>query len=153
MTKPFPMQTLVDLAQQKHEAATRRFGQINQQQQAAQIKLDSLLQFRKEYQARLQQAVEHGMSQSELSNFQGFMQRLDEAIAQQSAANEHALNSVQAGRDEMKETQRKMKSFDTLAQRHHNNERKKAEKTEQRQQDEHTGRATAIKFATTHNES
>jgi flagellar FliJ protein len=153
MTKPFPMQTLVDLAQRKHEAATRKFGHLNRQQQAAQAKLDSLLQFRKEYQARFQQAEKSGMSQSDLANFQGFMQRLDEAIAQQSTVNEHALNSVQAGRNEMKETQRKMKSFDTLAQRHLNSEKKQAEKAEQRQQDEHTSRTVAIKFAAAHNES
>ena len=153
MIKPFSLQPLVHLAQQKNDAATKKFGQLNQQQQAAQAKLDTLLQYRKDYQTRFQEAVQNGMSQSDLRNFQNFIQRLDEAIAQQRNANEHALSSVQTGRNELQDTQRKMKSFDTLEQRHLESEKKLAAKTEQRQQDEHTGRNATIKAATAQNEN
>jgi len=153
MAKTFSLQPLVHLAQQQNEAATRKFGQLIRQQQAAQAKLDTLLQYRKDYQARLQEAVQNGMNQSELRNFQGFILRLDEAIAQQRNANEQALGQVQVGRNELQEAQRKMKSFDTLAQRHVENEKKLAEKIERRQQDEHTGRASAIKAAAAQNEN
>lgn len=151
MIKPFSLQPLVHLAQQKNDAATRKFGLLNQQQQVAQTKLDTLLQYRKDYQARFQEAAQNGMSQSDLRNFQNFIQRLDEAIAQQRSANEQALNSVQKGRDDLQNTQRKMKSFDTLEQRHLENEKKLAEKSEQRQQDEHTGRFAALKAAQNEN--
>ena len=153
MTKIFSLQPLVHLAQQKNEAATRKFGQLNQQQQAVQAKLDTLLQYRKDYQTRFQEAVQNGMSQSDLRNFQDFIQRLDEAIAQQRNANEHARTQVQVGRSELQDAQRKMKSFDTLAQRHLESEKKLAAKVEQRQQDEHTGRAAAIKVVAAQNES
>ena len=145
MTKPFSLQPLVHLAQQKNDDAARKFGQLNQQQQAVQTKLDTLLQYRKDYQTRFQEAVQNGMNQSDLRNFQAFIQRLDEAIAQQRAANEHACQSVQAGRGELQKAQRKMKSFDTLAQRHSEGEKKLETKSEQRQQDEHTGRSATIK--------
>lgn len=153
MTKIFSLQPLVHLAQQKNDAATKKFGQLNKQQQAAQAKLDTLLQYRKEYQTRFQEAVQNGMNQSDLRNFQGFIQRLDEAIAQQRSINEQMLNSVQAGRNELQDTQRKMKSFDTLAQRHMENEKKLAAKSEQRLQDEHTGRHATIKAAVAQDES
>ncbi len=153
MAKKFSLQPLVHLAQQQNEAATRKFGQLNQQQQAAQAKLDTLLQYRKDYQARLQESVQNGMNQSDLRNFQDFIRRLDEAIAQQRKANELALGAVQVGRSELQEAQRKMKSFDTLAQRHVENEKKLAEKIEQRQQDEHSGRFAAIKAAAAQNEN
>jgi len=153
MTKPFPLQPLVHLAQQKNDAATRKFGQLNQQQQAAQTKLDTLLQYRKDYQARFQEAARNGMSHSDLRNFQNFIQRLDEAIAQQRNTNEQALNSVQTGRNDLQDAQRKMKSFDTLEQRHLENEKRLAAKSEQRQQDEHTGRNAAIKAAAAQNEN
>ena len=153
MIKPFSLQPLVHLAQQKNDAATKRFGQLNQQQQAAQTKLDTLLQYRKDYQTRFQEAAQNGMSQSDLRNFQNFIQRLDEAIAQQRNANEQALNSVQKGRNDLQDTQRKMKSFDTLEQRHLENEKKLAAKSEQRQQDEHTGRFAALKAAAAQNEN
>ena len=153
MAKKFSLQPLVHLAQQQNEAATRKFGRLNQQMQAAQTKLDTLLQYRKDYQARFQEAEQSGMIQSELRNFQDFILRLDEAIAQQRNTNEQAHNLLQAGRSELQEAQRKMKSFDTLAQRHIENEKKLAAKSEQRQQDEHTGRFAAIKAAAAHNEN
>ena len=153
MVKKFSLQPLVQLAQQQNEAATRKFGQLNQQQQAAQAKLDTLLQYRKDYQTRFQEAEQNGMSQSDLRNFQGFMLRLDEAIAQQRKANEQANNLLQAGRNELKEAQRKMKSFDTLAQRHAESEMKLTAKREQRLQDEHTGCIFAVKAEEAQNES
>lgn len=153
MINPFSLQPLVHLAQQKNDAATKKFGQLNQQQQAAQTKLDTLLQYRKDYQTRFQEAAQNGMSQSDLRNFQNFIQRLDEAIAQQRNANEQALNSVQTGRNDLQDTQRKMKSFDTLKQRHLESEKKLTAKSEQRQQDEHTGRFAAIKAAAAQNEN
>jgi len=153
MTKKFSLQPLVNLAQQQNEAATRKFGQLNQQQQAVQAKLDTLLQYRKDYQARFQMAEQNGMSQSELRNFQDFILRLDDAVAQQRIVNEKACSQLQIGRNELQQAQRKMKSFDALAQRHINNEKKLAEKIEQRQQDEHTGRFAAIKAAAAQNEN
>lgn len=146
-SKTFSLRPLVNLAQQKNDAATKKFGQLNQQQQAAQNKLNALLHYRKDYQARFQEAVQNGMSQSDLRNFQDFIQRLDEAIAHQHIANEQALSSVQAGRNELHDTQRRMKSFDTLSQRHVEREKKLEAKTEQRQQDEHTGRNATLKAA------
>lgn len=153
MIKPFSLQPLVHLSQQKNDAAAKKFGQLNQQQQAAQAKLDTLIQYRKDYQARFQEAVQSGMSQSDLCNFQNFIQRLDEAIGQQSNANERAIHSMQEGRTRLQDTQRNMKSFDTLAQRHMEKERKLEAKSEQRQLDEHTGRHATIKAATAQNES
>lgn len=152
MAKAFPLQPLVNLAQQQNDAAARRFGQLNQMQQAAQAKLDTLLQYRRDYQMRFQAAAQNGMNQSDLRNFQDFLLRLDEAIEQQRNANEYAREQAQIGRQEFQEAQRKMKSFDTLAQRHAAGEKKRAEKMEQRQQDEHTGRMAAVKAAAAQHE-
>ena len=139
------MQPLVHLAHQKNDDATRKFGQIIQQQQAAQTKLHTLEQYRKDYQTRLQQAVKNGITQISLRNFQDFIRRLDEAVAQQRNVIEQIRLSMHAGRNELANSQRKMKSFDTLAQRHLESEKKLEEKLEQRQQDEHTGRHSALK--------
>jgi flagellar protein FliJ len=147
MVKTFSLQPLVHLARQKNNAATRKFGQLNQQQQAAQAKLDTLLQYRKDYLTKFHEAVQNGMNQSDMRNFQDFIRRLDDAIAQQKNTVEHARQSVQTGRSELEDTQRRMKSFDTLAQRHQEEEKKQAAQTEQRQQDEHAARAATLKAA------
>lgn len=152
MTKTFTLQPLVQLAQQKNDAATRKFGQLNQQQQAAQAKLETLLQYRKDYQVRFQQAELNGMNQSDLRNFQNFIQRLDEAIAQQRNVTEQASHSMQTGRSVLQDTQRQVKSFDTLVQRHLEGEKKLAAKSEQRLQDEHSGRNATIKAEAAKNE-
>lgn len=153
MTKDFTLQPLVNLAHQKNDVAARKFGQLTQQQQIALAKLDTLLQYRKDYQVRFRDAVQTGMSQPDLHNFQNFMLRLDEAITQQQQVVEQAHNSVRAGRDELEDTQRKMKSFDTLAQRHVEHEKKLEAKSEQRLQDEHTGRHAAFKAASAESEN
>jgi len=147
MIKPFSLQPLVHLAQQKNDAATKKLGQLNQQHQTAQEKLDALQQYRKDYQVKFQEEAKQGMAPAEMKNFQDFIGRLDQAIQQQAAVIEKTKAGVQTGRSELMDTTRKMKSFDTLAQRHVDAEKKLEAKSEQRIQDEHTGRITAYRAA------
>ncbi|WP_035383669.1 flagellar export protein FliJ [Ferriphaselus sp. R-1] len=140
MTKPFSLQPLVNLAQQRNEAATKRLGQLNQQKQTAQGKLDVLVQYRKDYQDKFQEAVKSGMEPAELRNFQEFIYRLDEAITQQRQVAINAEHAVTHGREELKAAQIKMKSFDALAQRHVEVGKRFEAKMEQKAQDEHAGR-------------
>ncbi|MEW6563038.1 MAG: flagellar export protein FliJ [Pseudomonadota bacterium] len=146
MATTFKLQPLVDLAAQQNDAATKKFGQLNQQQQAAQAKLEMLQQYRRDYQERFQNAVQNGMDQTDMRNFQDFLYRLDEAIRQQRALLEQIKVAVQSGRTELMEAQRKVKSFDTLAQRHQEAEKAKENKLEQRAQDEFNGRLAAYRM-------
>lgn len=143
MTKPFSLQPLVDLAHQKNDAATKKLGQLNQQQQSAQQKLDALQQYRRDYQTKFQEAAQQGMGPTDLRNFQDFIDRLDQAIRQQQQVIEKAKSNVQTGRHELMDSTRKMRSFDTLANRHVEAELKVEAKKEQRLQDEQTGRFAA----------
>lgn len=143
MTKPFTLQPLLDLAHQKNDAATKKLGQLNQQQQSAQQKLTTLQQYRRDYQMKFQEASQQGMGPADLRNFQDFINRLDQAIRQQQQVIEKAKTNVQTGRHELMDSTRKMKSFDTLAQRHVESEMKVEAKKEQRLQDEQTGRFAA----------
>jgi flagellar FliJ protein len=93
------------------------------------------------------QAEQSGMALQDLRNFQDFIYRLDDAIAQQNIAVTHAQNQLIKGRSELTEAQRRMKSFDTLAHRHAESEKKLDAKIEQRIQDEHSGRSMAYRNA------
>lgn len=146
MAEPFSLQPLVKLAQHQNDSATRRLGQLNKQQQSAQEKLETLQQYRKDYQTRLQEATQSGISQADLRNFQQFISKIDEAIGQQLKQVEQSKISTQTGRSEFDATQRKLKSFDTLQQRHIEEQKKVAEKSEQKALDEHTGRMAAYKM-------
>jgi flagellar protein FliJ len=147
MIKPFSLQPLVNLAQQKNDAATRKLGQLNQQHQTAQSKLDALQQYRKDYQLKFQEEAMHGMAPADMKNFQDFIERLDQAITQQTAVIRKTDAGVQSGKTELRDTSRKMKSFDTLAQRHVDAEKKLEAKSEQRMQDEFSGRFAAQRAA------
>lgn len=146
MAEPFSLQPLVKLAQHQNDSATRRLGQLNKQQQSAQEKLETLQQYRKDYQTRLQEATQSGISHADLRNFQQFISKIDEAIGQQLKQVEQSKVSTQTGRSEFDATQRKLKSFDTLQQRHIEEQKKVAEKSEQKALDEHTGRMAAYKM-------
>ena len=153
MTKPFTLAPLVDLAHQKNDEATRKLGKLNQQQQNAQAKLAALQQYRREYSAQFEEAAKLGMTPTDMVNFQNFIGRLDQAIRQQQNEIEKASSSVQRGRHELMDTTRKMRSFDTLADRHAENEKKLEAKTEQRQQDEQSGRFSALHRADKQNQN
>lgn len=146
MTKPFSLQTLMKLAQHQNDSTTSRLGQLNRQQQGAQQSLDTLLEYRKDYQARLQEAARNGMSPADLRNFQQFINKLDDAINQQLQLVEQSKTSTQAGRNEFDAARRKLKSFDILQQRHIKEQKKIAEKSEQKTLDEHTSRVAAYKM-------
>lgn len=153
MANTFSLQPLLHLAQQKNDAATRKLGKLNQQHQSEQDKLKMLQQFRKDYQIKFQEAVRNGIDQNDLRNFQEFINRLDDAINQQLKTIEQAQRSVLTGRSELSDAQRRMKSFDTLAQRHVEAERKLESKAEQKMQDEHSGRFSAHRIAEKGDES
>ena len=146
MTKPFSLQPLMNLAQHQNESAARELGQLNKQQHDAQGKLEMLLQYRSEYQARLQKSTLSGINPAELRNFQQFINKLDAAIAQQIKVLEQGQVSLQAGRGEFNNTQRKLKSFSTLQEHHFEEQKKVATKSEQRVLDEHNGRFAAIRM-------
>lgn len=149
MTKPFSLQPLMDLAQHQNETATRKLGQLNKLQHDAQNKLETLQQYRSDYQTRLQESTRNGMNPDELRNFREFIHKIDEAIVQQHRAVEQSKVSTQLGRGEFDSTRRKLKSFGMLQQRHIDTQNRVAEKSEQKALDEHTGRSTARKMLNT----
>ncbi len=144
MTKPFPLDTLLNLAHQKNDSATRKLGKLNHQEQTAQSRLAALQQYRRDYQMQFEEAARNGMSPADMRNFQSFIERLDQAIRQQQEEIDKAHRSVQKGQHELLDTTRKMKSFDTLAQRHVDSEHKREAQSERRVQDEQSGRYAAL---------
>lgn len=151
MAKPFSLQSVMNLAQHQNDSATRKLGHLNKQQLGTQQQLEILRQYRRDYQARLQESTQDGMNPAELRNFQEFINKIDEAIAQQIQAVEQSKVSTQAGRVEFDSTRRKLKSFDMLHQRHIEEQKKIAEKSEQKSLDEHTNRLVARKMLNTEN--
>lgn len=141
MAQPSTLNKLVDLAQQKTDAAARNLALLNVSTLEAEHKLRLLLTYRDDYYTRFQQAAGNGIDQAAWRNFHAFMAKLDAAIAEQRNAVTDSKRGVQTGQREWQAEQQRLKSYDTLAQRNQRAEATRSARREQREQDEHTTNA------------
>jgi flagellar FliJ protein len=140
MPKKLPFDTLIELAQNKSDEATRRLGQLQNAQISASTKLEMLLKYRQEYLDQLQVQMQDGVASAHLRNFRNFIGTLDGAIEQQRALTAQAEIRLAHGRGDWQHTKRRLNSFDALADRSHKQEMHALGKREQRDSDERTSR-------------
>jgi flagellar FliJ protein len=116
-TPSFNLQRLLELAEQQSAIAAATLGLLNQELGRAQEKLALLIGYRTEYQQRLRDSIAHGVDGAGLRNFQNFLERLEQAIAQQQKIVTASQARTVGGRQEWQSKQRKYMAFDTLSQR------------------------------------
>ncbi|MBE0621518.1 MAG: flagellar export protein FliJ [Burkholderiales bacterium] len=136
MAKPFPLQILLNLAQEGSDAAAVQLGVVNGHDRDMQKRLQLLLEYRSEYSTRLTNVTKTGTHSMDLRNFREFMDKIDVAIEQQRQLVAAAKREVETGQIHWHKQQRKLKSFDTLSQRHRSAERKTEARQEQKEQDD-----------------
>ena len=148
MSNKLPLAMLIELAQSKTDAATRRLGQLQNAHTSAAEKLELLLQYRQEYLDQLQSQMRDGVASAQLRNFQHFIGTLDDAIEQQRALTSQADTRLAHGRGDWQHTKRRLNSFDTLADRVRQQEITALNKREQRDSDERTARQFYLRAST-----
>lgn len=136
MSKPFPLQTLLDLAQDGSDTAAAQLGVINGHERDMDQRLQMLLEYRSEYTERLARVARTGMHSIGWRNFREFIDRIDAAIDLQRELVAKARSEVETGQRHWRTQQRKFKSFDTLSQRHYSAERRSEARQEQKEQDD-----------------
>lgn len=136
----FSLQPLLDIMQNRADEATRKLGQLIAAEQSQRGRLTMLENYRDEYAQRLRDTIAQGITPMALRNYQDFLARIDEAIAQQRIAVENSSRSTQAGQAHWKDQNRQLKAIDTLSNRHDARERQRENKNEQKIQDEYTTR-------------
>ena len=97
MAQTFPLQTLLELMQNRSDEATRTLGQLIAAEQSQRSRLEMLEQYREEYAQRLRDATSQGITQLSLRNYQNFLSRIDDAITQQHQVvqnSEHSTKTV-----------------------------------------------------------
>ncbi|GAB4063356.1 flagellar export protein FliJ [Uliginosibacterium sediminicola] len=132
-----PIKALLEHAHTKVDEATRRLGELLASEQACEVKLDMLMQYRKEYRERFMQAAQTGIGPDAWRNYSGFINKLDEAIGQQQKVVEHSRNMTANGQQQWVHERNRMKAFDALSQRQIAQAQHIHNKQEQRQSDEH----------------
>ena len=140
MTEPFPLQTLLDLANSRMDDAARKLGELIASEQAVEDKLKLLQAYRKEYQDRFVEAARNGIGPDAWRNFSAFLGKLDDAIAQQQRLVSDSRQRTEQGQQAWVDQRNKVKAFDTLSHRHHSEQARKEAKQEQRLTDEHAAK-------------
>ncbi len=136
MTKPFALQTVLDLMQRRADEATRQLARLIAAEQDAKTKLQLLADYREEYARRFQAAAQEGLTPQQWRNFQDFLARLDDAIGQQRDVVRHSQSNTAAGQQAWQTQQVKLKAMDTLSARHQQSELRKELRQEQKLVDE-----------------
>lgn len=147
MTNKLPLTILIELAQSKTDEAARRLGQLQNAHTSAADKLQMLVEYRQEYLDQMQQQMLGGLSAAQLRNFQNFIATLDGAIAQQRALTLQADARLAHGRTDWQYTKRRLSSFDTLANRAHQQDLLILSKRDQRDSDERAARQFSLRSA------
>ena len=140
MTKPFSLQTILELMQTRADDATRDLARLIAAERDAKNKLDMLSQYRDEYANRFRDAAQKGLTRREWQNYHEFLNRIDDAIeSQRKAVTQQEQNTV-AGQQNWQEQRKKLKAFDTLSNRHYASENARELKQDQKAQDEFAAR-------------
>ncbi len=135
MSKPFPLKTLLDLAQERSDEAAAQLGLVNVHARDMQSRLQLLLDYRLEYSNRLVSDAKLGIGSIGWLNFRQFIDTIDAAIEKQREMVASAEQQVEAGKLHWQAAQGRLRSFETLEQRHHQEQRVVQAKLEQKEQD------------------
>lgn len=117
MPSHLPLDMLIGLAKDSTDAASRELGRLSTELQRAEQQFEMLQDYRQDYLKRLQDAMIGGMSAADCQNYQRFINTLDDAIGQQNNVVRQAQQHLAQGRLNWQREQRRLSSFDTLAQR------------------------------------
>ncbi len=108
---------LKQLAEQKRDDHARTLGRLIGSRNEAHDKLKLLLDYRRDYLNRLDDATHAGIDGEGLRNFRTFLAQLERAIEQQTDAMTEAQQRVQAAQIAWRDESRRVDSYQTLDDR------------------------------------
>ncbi len=150
MSARFPLQILLDRAQEDLDNAAKHLGQAQRDRSAAQEQLDALMRYRDEYHARFAVDAQAGMPAGSMRNFQSFIDTLDAAIGQQRRIVAAADARLDAARPEWQARKRTLGSYEILQARGAAQDEQRAAKREQRDADEHSAKVLRMRADAAH---
>ncbi|WP_250523195.1 MULTISPECIES: flagellar export protein FliJ [unclassified Caballeronia] len=145
MSKNLPINTLIELAEEELDNATKKLGKLQQERNEIETQLDALVTYRDEYHARFTASAQQGTTAQTLRNFQAFVDTLDSAIAQQRTLLLMADQRIEAAKPDWRLKKQKLGSYEVLAARGEAILAKKAARVEQRESDEHAAKVLRMR--------
>jgi len=148
MNNPNSWMRLKDVAEQRRDASARGLALVAAELAKAQQKLQLLLDYRLDYQMRLERASRGGIRGEGLRNYQTFLANLEKAVDQQMAVLEDLRRSVAKAQHQVNSDHRRTESYQVLDDRRTLAADSKDRRTQQAAQDE---MATRTQLKLVHN--
>jgi len=139
------LNTLIELATTEVDDAAARLGRAMRAVDEAKQKMSLLAGYRDDYAQRFQDTMASGFTPMAYRNFQGFMDKLDQAIAGQQQLVRDAEWRAEQERGAWRESERKRISYDALASRAKTAAEQRIARREQKQTDEQAARKLLYK--------
>lgn len=136
MSATGPLDALIEQSRRSRDGAGRLLAEERRGREQTAAQLETLQEYRREYRRRLQEAMNRGISAATLNDYSRFIRSLDSAIARARDALDQQGEKVAASQRHWQQHQRQLSSFDTLAARRAEGERRREQRHEHRQADE-----------------
>ena len=140
MAKQTPLHTLIDLASNNVDEATKQLQRLTSNRNEAAQQLSVLQNYRQDYAERLQLSTQSGLSASNYHNFRQFILTLDDAILQQNKIVVQMDAKLESGRKQWQDEKRRLSSYETLLSRQMRQQAVREQRREQRATDEISAR-------------
>jgi flagellar FliJ protein len=137
---PRQLAMLRELSEDRCETAGKRLAHATALHRDSAARLTLLERYRGEYRVRLANGSALGVAPAELRNFREFLEKLEQALAQQRAEMETLARGVEECRKRWLGERRREQSFGVLAQRAVTVEREREARNAQKQTDEFSAR-------------
>ncbi len=148
MPARFPLQSLLEHARHRMEAAERLLRILRRKEEAARQRRDELQGYKQDYQQRLTgEAGSRGMEIHLLRDYHAFLGKLEVAIRHQENEVAQATAHWQSAHDNWLALRQKVNAYEALADRHRAQESRREERRDQRLTDEQAARRHVPKAA------
>jgi len=140
------MQPIAHHAEQIQQQAVQVYVTAQQAVVDAQLQLEQLLEYRIEYSSRRSQA---GMTALQLRDYQLFLSKLNSSIEQAHGHIEYKKKQCEQQRLAWLKTRSRSQALDAVIDKYRQQEAQLAARIEQKEQDEHASRISAIRSRST----
>jgi flagellar protein FliJ len=138
MSRTHQLRMLVDLAQERTDAAAAVFGRQAREARQVQDQFDLLCRYRRQYTEQLaESAQQRGLDHTAWMNYQSFLAQIDLAILQQRQKLEASRRVTEEVQVHWQSEKRYLNSLHTLAQRRDRAEEVRAARITQKESDAH----------------
>ncbi len=136
MKKSERMKPVVKVTASKENEAARALGQSNRELQEQEQRLSELEKYRDEYTRYCQQKGSDGISAARFIELQRFLNNLNRAVEQQKQLVEMTQQACAVKKNQWQQARSRTRAMDTVVDRYRQQERRQAERREQKEVDE-----------------